>query len=77
MVLAAPLCFAFAQQTMMSQRPADIVDLAEIDPSIRIDMMYASSGNFIGAPVDGYNVNICYLTINAAIGLKQAQRRLP
>ena len=59
LVLTASLCFALPQQNIVTVRPADIVDLAEIDPSVRVDMMYASAGNFIGAPVDGYNVNIC------------------
>jgi D-alanyl-D-alanine dipeptidase len=76
LVLTASLCFASPQQNIVSVRPADIVDLAEIDPTIHVDMMYASSANFIGAPVDGYSANICYLTLNAALGLKNAQRRL-
>ena len=75
-VLTAPLGFASPRQDIVTERPADIVDLAEIDPSIRVDMMYASDANFIGAPVDGYKANICYVTSNAATGLKSAQRRL-
>lgn len=57
-------------------RPADIVELSEIDPSIAIDMIYFSSENFVGRPIRGYRANVCLLTGVAAERLRQAQRRL-
>jgi D-alanyl-D-alanine dipeptidase len=76
LVVAIPLCLAQPQRKVVTERPKDIVNLADVDPSIIVDMMYASSTNFIGAPVEGYRANICYLTSSAAEGLKNAQRRL-
>lgn len=57
-------------------RPADIVDLHEVDPTILVDMMYATRANFVGERIDGYGANICFLTSAAADGLKKAQSRL-
>ena len=57
-------------------RPADIVDLADIAPDIIVEMAYVGPANFVGAPVDGYNANICVLTKQAAQGLAKAQEAL-
>jgi len=56
--------------------PAGIVDLADIDPSIKVEMMYATADNFLGRPVAGYRDNVCYLTTEAALALREAQARL-
>lgn len=64
---------AIAQETI---RPKNIVNLMDIDPTIKVDMMYFGSHNFMGQQVRGYKGNICYLTEEAANGLKQAQERL-
>jgi D-alanyl-D-alanine dipeptidase len=45
-----------------STKPDDIVDLRQVDPTILVDMMYATNANFLGRKVRGYNANICYLT---------------
>ena len=34
-----------------SERAADLVDLAGLDPTLRIDLRYATADNFVGAPV--------------------------
>jgi D-alanyl-D-alanine dipeptidase len=59
-----------------STKPDDIVDLRQVDPTILVDMMYATNANFLGRKVRGYNANICYLTKAAALGLAKAQSRL-
>jgi zinc D-Ala-D-Ala dipeptidase len=57
-------------------RPTDIVDLHEVDPTILVEMMYFTPVNFIGAPILGYGANRCLLSRSAAIALKSAQERL-
>ncbi len=57
-------------------RPADIVDVRSIDPSVLVDLMYLSSMNFVGHPIVGYRANVCYLTRAAGEQLRLAQARL-
>jgi D-alanyl-D-alanine dipeptidase len=54
----------------------DLVDLARIDPSIGIEMRYAGSANFVGAPIDGYEAPRCWLTRPAAEALAWVQHDL-
>lgn len=53
-----------------------LVDIADIDPSIRIDARYRDSGNFTGAPLPGYEANRLLLRREAAAALARVQRRL-
>lgn len=55
---------------------AGVVDLHDVDPSIGVDLMYAGRENFLGRPVAGYRDHVCYLTVEAARGLRAAQARL-
>lgn len=52
------------------------VDALTLDPTLHIQMMYASSENFLGRVVAGYKENKCELTLEAALALKNAQDRL-
>jgi len=52
----------------------DLVDLAAVDPTIRIDIRYATSDNFTGVAV--YPVARCLLRRNAAERLARVQSRL-
>src|SRR5262245_34460189 len=52
----------------------DLVDLAAIDPSIRLDLRYATTDNFTGVAV--YPVARCLLRRDAAERLARVQRRL-
>lgn len=56
--------------------PAGFVRLAEIDASIRQDIRYAGSLNFLGRPAKGYEAPVCILTEPAADALAAAQRNL-
>lgn len=53
--------------------PADFVDLAAVDPSIRTDIRYATAHNFVGRPVTGYVEPRCLLTRRAAEALHRVQ----
>ncbi|HJW69501.1 MAG TPA: M15 family metallopeptidase [Candidatus Binatia bacterium] len=57
-------------------RPAggELVDLATVDPTIRIDIRYATPDNFTGVAV--YPVARCLLRRDAADRLARVQRRL-
>ena len=72
-VLAAVLAAACA---LHGPRPptGDLVDLAAVDPTIRIDIRYATTGNFTGVAV--YPVARCLLRRDAAERLARVQRRL-
>ncbi len=54
----------------------DLVDVTALEPSIRTDIKYAGSDNFVGAPVDGYEAATCLLARPAAEALAAVQRSL-
>ena len=56
--------------------PNDFVYLKNIDSSIQQDIRYAGYHNFVGRPIDGYNVGECILTRRAAVALKAVQADL-
>lgn len=45
-------------------------------PSLKFDMRYTTTDNFIGKPIDGYKAPICYLTAETSDALKKVQQRL-
>ncbi len=56
--------------------PNGFVYLRDVDPTIRQDIRYAGSHNFIGRPVAGYKDAQCILTKQAALALKIVQSSL-
>lgn len=54
-------------------RQPDLVDLIKMDPTLKLDIRYASSNNFVGQPV--YEDARAVLQRPAAIALVQAHRR--
>ena len=57
-------------------RAAGMVDVATLAPGIRVEMRYAGSENFTGAPVPGYDAPRCYLLRPVAEALARVQARL-
>ncbi len=55
-------------------RPVDLIDLAGLDPRIRLDIRYATERNFLGVPV--YTQARAFLQRPAAEALLRAHRRL-
>lgn len=53
-----------------------MVDVRTLVPDIAMDMRYAGSDNFTGAPVDGYGAARCYLLRPAAEALARVERAL-
>lgn len=56
--------------------PAGFVRLADVDATIRQDMRYAGSANFLGRPAKGYEAPACILTTQAAEALSKVQKTL-
>lgn len=59
-----------------SALPDGFVHLAEVAPTIRQDIRYAGSRNFLGRPVAGYLAGECILTRRAAEALARAQAEI-
>lgn len=55
-------------------RPADLVELSALDPTIRLDIRYATSRNFLGTPL--YSQARAFLQRPAAEALVRVQRSL-
>ena len=53
-----------------------LVDLRSLDSTIDVQARYATSNNFTGAPLPGYEANRAYLRREAAQALGRVQRRL-
>ena len=56
--------------------PSPLVYLRDIDATITQDIRYATSNNFTGRPLPGYDAAECVLTRDAALALKQVQTDL-
>jgi CubicO group peptidase (beta-lactamase class C family)/D-alanyl-D-alanine dipeptidase len=54
----------------------DLVDIATLVPDIALEMRYAGSDNFIGAPIDGYLAPKCLLLRPAAQALQRVEASL-
>lgn len=59
-----------------NELPTGFVDVSVVVPDAIFDMRYASSDNFIGSPIDGYESMRCILTEKAAKALYQVNQQL-
>ncbi|MGE0503490.1 MAG: M15 family metallopeptidase [Rhizobiaceae bacterium] len=75
-VLAAIAVLFVTAPAIAGDLPAGFVRLADIDATIRQDMRYAGSLNFLGRPAAGYEAPACILTEEAASALSRVQARL-
>ena len=62
--------------TLALAAPSSFVALDEVDPTILQDMRYATTYNFVGRTIDGYEEPVCILTRRAARALERAQAAL-
>ena len=65
LMLTMPLSFSL---------PSGFVYLKDIAPGIQQNMRYATTQNFVGRPIVGYQSGQCILTSQAARALKKAQQ---
>jgi D-alanyl-D-alanine dipeptidase len=77
-IIAASVFAASAAlaQTTEAPRPDDFVDLQRIVHGLQIEMRYVGNDNFVGRPITGYEVNIVYLTLEAATSLGEVRNML-
>ncbi len=54
---------------LLDTLPDLFVDVATIVPGVRVDLRYATANNFVGTPIDGYDVARALLTLPAAEAL--------
>lgn len=62
--------------TLITTRPDDFVNVADVIPTIETDVKYFSGDNFIGSRIDGYSAPIIYLTRACVGSLERAQDKL-
>ncbi|HKK01007.1 MAG TPA: M15 family metallopeptidase [Desulfuromonadales bacterium] len=60
----------------MPENSERFVDVKEFISSIRIDIRYCTTNNFVGSRIDGYDGPKCLLTREAAEALKKVQEEL-
>ena len=53
-----------------------LADVRSVDPTIVVDLRYATANNFTGAPLPGYQANRAYARREAAAALARVQRYL-
>jgi D-alanyl-D-alanine dipeptidase len=81
-ICAAALMAGCASAPKMRVSPATtpqaaaLVDLRTLVPDIDLDIRYAGSNNFVGAPIDGYGAPRCYLLAPAAQAIQRAESAL-
>ena len=80
MLIAAGIAMAVAMLSAPasagSALPKGFVYLRGVDPTIRQDIRYAGSHNFVGRPVNGYLAAECILSAPAARALATVQKTL-
>lgn len=72
----AALFLGLAGCSSVPKERQNFVSLTELDPTIMIDMRYASPDNFVGMPIAGYEAPVCLLTRPAATRLVRVSRML-
>jgi len=73
---AITLLLAAAALGCASLRGPKLVDAATLEPTLLLDLRYASANNFVGEPIDGYEAARCLLSEPAARALGAAQADL-
>ena len=68
------ISFAFTQKN--SKLPDGFDYVEKVIPSIKIELRYFGSHNFIGKPIDGYNREVSILSNQAIVALKKVQEEL-
>lgn len=78
LLLAACASTGDTVHTSPARTPAEagLVDVQALAPDIELDMRYAGSHNFVGAPIDGYEAPRCYLLDAAARALARVEAEL-
>jgi len=73
-LIAAAVAGCGIHAAVAHERPDAFVDAATSVPGLIVEMRYASSHNFVGRPIDGYQAPHCLLTQEASAALAAAVR---
>ena len=68
--------FLLCSHIFSQELPDGFVYLSDVDKTIKSELRYLSSNNFIGKPIAGYSNNRIIITKPAAINLKKIQTEL-
>lgn len=68
--------FVLFSTFVFAQIPKEFVYVEDLIPSIRVDLRYFGSHNFMGNPIEGYHRNVAILTKQAAVALNKVQNEL-
>ena len=60
----------------LTEPPVNFVRVSDVVPGLVEDMRYHTAENFVGAPVDGYEAPVCWLTEPAAKALSEVQAQI-
>jgi D-alanyl-D-alanine dipeptidase len=71
--IVAAIC---ASEAQAQQLPGGFVYLRDVDPTIIQDIRYATSNNFVGKPLSGYEAGECVVKRDVAVRLKAVQQEL-
>jgi D-alanyl-D-alanine dipeptidase len=74
--LAFLVVVLFSSCFFSQKLPTGFVYLSDIDKTIKYELRYLNSNNFIGKSIDGYDKNCVIITKKAAINLKKVQAAL-
>jgi zinc D-Ala-D-Ala dipeptidase len=75
-IVIALVVVAFASPARAPTMPGGFVFLRDVDPTIRQDIRYAGSNNFVGRPLAGYGAAECVVKRNVGLALKTIQQEL-
>src|SRR3984893_2887268 len=75
-IVIALACAAFGPQARAETLPGGFVYLRDIDPTIRQDIRYAGSYNFVGRRLAGYEAAECVVKRDVGLALARLQREL-
>lgn len=59
-----------------AQVPEGFVDVKDVIPSIKVELRYYGTHNFVGSSIDGYDSEVVILTKEATFALKKIQKLL-
>src|SRR5690349_4096627 len=75
-ILAALVAVGLTPAAFAQGLPGGFVYLRDIDPSIIQDIRYATSNNFVGHPLAGYQAGECVVKREVGLRLKAVQQEL-
>ena len=70
------LLLSYAQADHTAGIPGGFVDIQDVVPYVLVEMRYATPHNFVGSVIEGYEIERCLITREAAVALAEVQKIL-